>query len=194
MLRNLVFIFIALILSGCELIPVPVKEDLIVVPQSECVFIAESESFSPSWHMDASSDQCKVTYWLDVWASASAVPWHERKQLIEKLGDTPDDELHKYVLSQPIDTPYQVRLRAQNTFNSIRPFIQKSSMVLFEKIAYVPSQQLLEYESAITILSQVNARHAKRNEEQAQLLLEQEEKINQLLNLEASILEKNLER
>ena len=72
--------------------------------------------------------------------------------------------------------------------------MEQETHSLFEQIAYKTSQQLLEFESAITILSKVNARHAKTNEEQAQLLLEQEEKINQLLNIEASILDKNSER
>lgn len=194
MLQRVVFFAVFILLSGCELLPVPDVKQPIQTESNECVFVTSTDAISTSWLMKSNAPECKMSFWLDIWSTASTAPWRERKVSIEQLGQTPDNELHKYILSQPIDTPYQVRLRAQNAFNSIRPYLQEDALSLFEQIAYMPSQQLLEYESAITILSQVNTRQAKRNEEQAQLLLEQEEKINQLLNLEASILEKNLER
>ena len=65
---------------------------------------------------------------------------------------------------------------------------------LLEQLAYLPSQQLLEYESAITILSRVNTRQSLRMEEQAQKLLEQESKLIQLLRIEAEALEHTPER
>jgi hypothetical protein len=130
---------------------------------------------------------CESRYWLELWRSHVNVPWSERKILIAELGDTSTQRLQRFLLSQPLDTPYQARLRAQTDFQAVKP-------VLEPLFANLPSQQLLEYESAITILSRVNTRQSLRIEEQAQKLLEQESKLIQLLRIEAEALEHTPER
>lgn len=137
---------------------------------------------------------CNDSYWLSFWLTHSTVPWRERLALFSQLGHRPDQRLRRFLLSQPIDTPYQSRLRSQTDFELLKEHLEPAFAKLLEELAYKPSQQLLEYESAITILSRVNSRQSVSLDEQARLLQEQENKINQLLKIEADALEQNPER
>lgn len=180
-----------LVLIGCQSLPnFSAQDSTLTGTPIGCAFIEPTEN-------GADFDQsvmCESHYWLELWRSHVNIPWSERKILIAELGDTSTQRLQRFLLSQPLDTPYQARLRAQTDFQAVRPVLEPLFANLLEQLAYLPSQQLLEYESAITILSRVNTRQSLRIEEQAQKLLEQESKLIQLLRIEAEALEHTPER
>ncbi|MBT0587553.1 hypothetical protein [Alteromonas oceanisediminis] len=175
----------SVLMYGCELM------------QSQHVSTSEPERNQcviADGSVQISEPECHAEYWFNLWETHTQQPWQQRKASMADLGTDVMGQLRRFILSQPMDTPYQDRLRAQSTFNQIKSKLAPEWANRLDAIAYKPSQQLLEYESAITILSEVNARQQGQIKEQAQLLLENEEKVNQLLNVEASILEKNAER
>ncbi len=186
-----IIVCLLFVLTGCESISKQLKDSWSgQSSMTTCVF---SQDVYESMRA-REENTCDVLFWLEYWQQQSSTPWRERKPELAKLSDSIDDRLRRFLLSQPLDTPYQTRLGAQLVFAELREKLNPQYAELFYQIAYIPSQKLLEYESAITVLSQVNTRQQSQMKEQAQLLQEQAEKLNQLLKIEEAILEKSAER
>ncbi|WP_124916890.1 hypothetical protein [Alteromonas flava] len=193
MIRVLVVFTVALIMVGCRTLTTPLFPSTTsqLEAKNDCIFVVEARDIP---QQSISEEQCNPLFWLDYWSSNAKIPWPERKQLVAQTDKSPVGQLQLFILSQPLDTPYQTRLRAQSIFTALSPELAPYFQGLLHELAYIPSQKLLEYESAITVLSQVNTRQNQQIKEQAQLLQEQAEKLDQLLNIEAAILEKSSER
>jgi hypothetical protein len=97
--------------------------------------------------------------------------------------------LKKILLSQGKSTPYQDRLRAQGWVESILPKLSQHMRRFILIALYHPSQDLLELESALVTLSKINTQQSFKIEEQQLLLKKQQSQIDQLLNIEASIIQ-----
>jgi hypothetical protein len=140
-------------------------------------------------NQNTQQDNCNISPWLHYWSDVNTITWPQRKARIETLGDGPADTLKKILLCQGKGTPYQNRLRAQGWAESLKSHIT-SEMQHFLTIAiYQPSQELLELESALVTLSKINANQAGRIEEQQILQEQQKNQIEQLLNIEAAIMD-----
>lgn len=187
-----------LLLSGCELF-----EDR---PRSaaEVKSISEEDKYNSSLKPDAESmcylqqnnDEvtevyhCDITRWMNYWLEHNSLSWPKRKEMIENLGDTPDELLKKVLLSQRKGTPYQNRLRAQAWADQLHKKLTDESKNLLNLAVYDPSQQMLEFESALTILTRINTNQSKEIDAQKETLKEQQQQIEQLLKIEASMMEK----
>lgn len=196
MLRPLTKItcFIALtgLLSACELLPKLTNNAVQSSPTCNmqlCVSEANNVEFS---------EFCELENWLLFILETQNKQWSQRQQDIALLGDTPRDLLVKILLSQNADTPYQNRLRAQNWVVKLVPKTDPDMRRLLEDVVYNNSQQLLEYESAITIISRVNVRQEKTIQDlQVQLqerddaLQKQQDQVEQLLKIESDLIEQN---
>jgi len=93
------------------------------------------------------------------------------------------------LLSQGKSTPFQDRLRAQGWVESILPKLSQQMRRFILVALYYPSQDLLEMESALVTLSKINTHKRFNIEEQQILLNKQQSQIDQLFNIEASIME-----
>lgn len=145
-----------------------------------CVFVDQDVEQGPN---------CDVDNWLRYWSAVNTMIWPERKAQIENLSEEPADTLKKVLLCQGKGTPYQDRLRAQGWLTSLMPVLS-DDMQQFVKVAiYQPSQELLELESALVTLSKISTNQANRVEEQKLLLDQQKDQIEQLLKIEASIMD-----
>lgn len=187
-IKGSLLILALIMIAGCQILPsLRANDSLLNVDTLSidgCVF--EKGSFTDK----LTREQCSLAYWIQYWTSASEMKWSERRALITNLSESRVAQLERFLLSQPIDTPYQDRLRAQSLFKRLSLQLHPAFVTILDSIAVEPSQKLLEYESAITLMSEVNSRQAQRVKEQASLLEEQERTINQLLSIEASIIEK----
>jgi uncharacterized coiled-coil protein SlyX len=149
-------------------------------------------------HEDAFGAFCKPSTWLQFLLEVQALTWPERMQSIDDLGDEPVNVLKKILLSQGADTPYQDRLRAQNWIVKISGDTSQVMQVLLTDLIYENSKQLLEFESAITILSRVNSRQEKlisqlelTLSEREQKIQKQQDQVEQLLKIETDLIEQN---
>ena len=134
--------------------------------------------------------QCDISGWLDYWVEHNSLSWPKRRDMIEELGDTENELMMKILLSQSKGTPYQNRLRAQAWVDQLLPKLTDDSKLWLNLLVYHPSQQLLEFESALTILTRINTNQAKEIEAQENRIKEQQQQIEQLLKIEASMMEK----
>lgn len=141
---------------------------------------------------------CRAEQWLLYAIEYQNVQWQARMEMINELDEQPTSIIKKILLSQGEDTPYQHRLRAQNWIMSLASKAPKLMTTLLEKIIYENSKQLLEFESAVTVLSRVNERQAKsiqalqlRLSEKEQALQIQTEQVEQLLKVETDLLKQN---
>ena len=170
-----------ILLTGCELVQSLRTSQLssqVVTNQPICV-----------WENYLEANECKIEYWLRFWYEAEAISWPERKRQINALSEQDADVLKKVLLSQGKDTPFQDRLRAQAWVESILPKLIPQ-MRLFIVVALVhPSQDLLEMESALVTLSKISTHQSSHIEELQRLLNKQKSQIDQLLNIEASIIQ-----
>ena len=141
------------------------------------------------WINSSESNDCKIEYWLKFWYEIEDVLWPERKKQIDALSEKDADLLKKALLSQGKSTPFQDRLRAQGWVESILPKLSVQMRRFILVALYHPSQDLLEMESALVTLSKINTHQASNIEEQQILLNKQQSQIDQLLNIEASIIE-----
>ncbi|MCC2616116.1 hypothetical protein LJ739_07685 [Aestuariibacter halophilus] len=146
----------------------------------------------------AADKQCALMDWVTFWFQNNELSWRERKQHIERLsGDSPALTLKKVLLSQGRGTPYQDRLRAQNQLDGLLQSLSGDWQRFFHGLVYSTSQESLEYESALTILTRINARQSREIEElkgklsaQEERLKQQQAQIEQFLKIEASMMEK----
>lgn len=133
---------------------------------------------------------CDIAYWLTFWLDADGIAWPERREKIEQLGEGVFETLQKVLLSQSRGTPYQARLRAQSWANELMPKLTNNMQNLLKVLVYKPSQEMLEFESALTILTRINTNQSKELERQTEQLAEQQQQIEQLLKIEASMMQK----
>ena len=182
----------SVMLSGCELLK-PLKVDPIeevgITSNKYCESEATNERFD---------EYCELDTWSDKLILSSSISWPERSQMIEELGEEPKSLLEKVLLSQGEDTPYRNRLRAQKWVEELQTMTDKAMTQVLDILIFQPSQQLLELESAITILSKVNGRQEKTIAEQEKQIAEknkeidnQRKQVEQLLDIEASMVNQN---
>ena len=141
------------------------------------------------WKNDVKTNECKIEYWIRFWYEIEDVSWPERKKQIDALSEQDTDVLRKVLLSQGKSTPFQDRLRAQAWVESILPKLSLQMHRFIIVALYHTSQDLLEMESALVSLSKMNTHQSLHIEEQQILLNEQQSQIDQLLNIETSIIQ-----
>lgn len=186
-----------LMLQGCELVsqqsgstPVIVaatNEYETVAAINENEIIADTYEYAlcvtPLQHQKF-TDLCRLDNWLVVVLEMSEMTWPVRLAKITEMGDDPRSLLFKILLSKATDTPYRQRLLAQNWIEKISGETSPVMQKMLDELVYQNSQQLLEYESAITLLSRVNAR-------QQTTISELQEQLDQLLKIETDLSEQN---
>ncbi len=191
----IVVLIFCLILSGCKLIPKdgPLPPVVEAEPQVRQTWFCTTEA-----SFDALGKFCEFNYWAKVYIEANEINWPERLNRINELGDAPVDLMYKVMMSQGPDTPYQNRLRAQNWITSLLTVVEPTMASVLDVVIFQPSQQLLELESAITILSRVNVRQEKVMDElnatldaRKEDLEKQRTQVEQLLKIEANMADQN---
>lgn len=186
----LCIVFLVWGLSGCALLEhlngsdEPVENVPVTEVKQEGVYCLVSDDAERVNH------NCDITYWLTYWLEVDVIPWPDRRAEIEQLGDGVFDTFKKVLLSQSRGTPYQARLRAQSWSNELMPKLTMKMQNLLKVVVYKPSQEMLEFESALTILTRINTNQSKELELQTEQLAEQRQQIEQLLKIEASMMEK----
>jgi hypothetical protein len=175
-------------LTGCELLNQQFG-DLQVANTPENTYLCETSQATQVYE-----EFCSLRVWTEFIIDADILSWSERNQVIKNLGDEPKQKLQKILLSQAIETPYTNRLRAQNWLNDLKPLMDEKMVQVIEFTVEKPSQQILELESAISILSRVNSRQEKSiNDLQETLNIRSEEiqkqrdQVEQLLKIEANM-------
>ncbi len=185
-----------LLLVGCKMLPPqPVENEKSVPP--EMVEVTQSEPIDTSSLCLVDEDvaefehQCDLAYWTSLWIRADAMPWPKRKNAINSLGNSLEDKLTKIIFTLPVSTPYQDRLRASHWLKEILPELSSDFARLVKPIVQAPNEQMLEYESAISLLSRVNTQQNQRLESVQKELEAQRKKVEELLQIEASLMDKN---
>jgi hypothetical protein len=140
------------------------------------------------WEIYLDADRCEIEYWLTFWYEIEDIPWLDRKKQINALSEQDADVLKKIFLSQGKSTPFQDRLRAQAWVESILPKLSQQMRSFIVVALYHPSQDLLEIKSTLVTLSKINTHQSTHIEEQQALLDKQQNQIDQLLNIEATII------
>jgi hypothetical protein len=180
-LRLFLGLLVFITLSGCELLPSLLDSQPELSNrnnQSICV-----------WKDSSDKNNCNIDYWLRYWSSVEDIDWPERKKLITSLTTNDSDVLKKIFLSQSKSTPYQNRLRAQTWIESLLPKLSEDMRRFLVVSIYHPSQDLLEMESALVTLSKINTYQSENLEEHKALLKKQKGQLEQLLNIEANIIQ-----
>ena len=180
------------LLSGCSLLskqqyeqideatPPSVKETK--KDDKLCLFDIAPSSFTHN---------CDLFYWLQVWIDADKTPWSERKVVLAQLGQSEHDRIIAFLLSLPSDTPYQDRLRAQLGMQELLPELTPDVASIVNVVAMKPNKQRMELESAMSVLRKENA-HRKEALQQLRTELEiQQQKLDELLQIEATLMDKN---
>lgn len=142
-----------------------------------------------TWQNTSPADSCQFEYWLTYWSSTDSLSWPQRKKRIDTLGSKKAELFKKVLLSQGKNTPYQNRLRAQTWLESLLPKFTPEVRQFVLVAIYQPSQELLEMQSVVSTLTKINAQQSSNIEEQQQLIDKQQGQIEQLLNIEASIMQ-----
>ncbi|MEH6443261.1 MAG: hypothetical protein V7784_05125 [Oceanospirillaceae bacterium] len=178
-MRLLYIGFIAIMLSGC---------------QTEVMNSFKKNSVNGSClHpqlAETGNRHCELTPWLEYWMQVSGLNWKERQTALSTLTSAPVDRVKMILLSHVPNTPYQSRLRAQLV---ARQFVVNHSGKLSEfiqLIVFLPAQEKLELESALTTQTQFNIDQEKLLQTQVEQLSKQEQQINKLLQIEKNIVEK----
>lgn len=175
------------VLMGCELLPEGIKGQAKQnVKLQVCVWLEPNIS--------AESSNCDLQSWIGFWAEIDSQTWPERKAQIEQLNsDSKVDVFKKVLLSQAKGTPYQNRLRAQLWLESLMPAFTPSMASFVRNSILHPSQELLEMESALVTLTKLNSNKQSVLDAQQAQLDKQKRQIEQLLNIETSIIDNNQE-
>ncbi|MCV2885556.1 hypothetical protein OE749_12725 [Aestuariibacter sp. AA17] len=178
---------LGLLISGCEITNgnnvAAAKEE------NQCVFISMQAAEHTEDEIDDGyrSEVCDFAYWTQFWLDGFKLDWQTRKETLIGLGDSPEEKLKKVLLSQAANTPYQDRLRAVNWATDLLPTLSPKMSAFIEHNVIAVSQQMLELESAVTVLSRLNAAAEKQIEEQAERIAQQQAKIEKLMKIEASM-------
>lgn len=193
-LKLMLAIVVLHFVTGCKLIDsfndVPEEQSnvpVVEVNQNQICLIDEIPGAKQPKH------NCDLAHWLGYWIDKNQQPWLLRGPEIESLGESTSDLFKKVLLSQGEGTPYQDRLRAQMWAQQLRPRLSIGMNAVLEQLIYLPSQELLEYESALAILTRVNANQLQELEQQKALLLQQQQQIDAFLKIEASMIEESEE-
>ena len=96
--------------------------------------------------------------------------------------------LQKVILSQPVNTPYKARLRAQHWFEQLLPALSPANQQRLKAIIHKPSEHMLEFESAVTLLSKMNNGQDKTIEAQENQINELKAQLEALLNIESNLM------
>ncbi|KXI30623.1 hypothetical protein [Paraglaciecola hydrolytica] len=177
-----------LTLSGCELIGNRKGADK-KVEMTEQAETKDDFCISSVTEI-ALEENCNMAFWLNYWSDIENKTWPQRKIQIEALGHDSSSILKKILLSQGKATPYQDRLRAQGWIESLLPRLSRPMRNFMSVAIYQPSQELLEMESALVSLSRISTDRSKQNDEYKILIDKQKSQIEQLLKIEASIIDK----
>lgn len=135
--------------------------------------------------------QCDLLYWVNLWVQADNTRWPDRKDAIAALGDSLQDKMTKIVLSLPTDTPYQSRLRAQHWLTEISEQLTPQMQTVVKSVVEATNGEMLELESAMVILNRVNTEKEKQIKMLEQDLESQTRKMDELLKVEATLMDKN---
>jgi hypothetical protein len=183
MSKLLVMLSTFILFTSCELLQslrTPQNAAEVLTNQPVCV-----------WKNASDAKHCKIEYWLKFWYQIEDVSWPQRKIQIDALSAQDADVLKKVLLSQGKSTPFQDRLRAQGWTESVLPKLTQHMRRFILVALYQPSQDLLEMESALVTLSKINTHQSFNIEDQQILIKKQQSQIEQLLNIEASIIQSN---
>lgn len=181
-----------LLISACQMLPKQVQS-ISDDTDSRFFVLCESEKNKIEF-----AEFCTLENWLVFSLHTQEKDWAAVKAQIDTLNDSSRELLIKILLSQHADTPYQDRLRAQNWIIKLLPDTDADMGKLLNELVYKNSQQLLEFESAITIISRVNVRQEKtiqalqsQLQEREQALQKQQDQVDQLLKIESDLIEQN---
>jgi len=194
MIRIILLIFVIFALSGCEILQQKLGQKA-PVSTSTGSYLCESER-----SVELFAEFCNVQAWCDFLIDNDPLAWSQRNDLIKSMGNElnlePRLRLQQVLLSQGPDTPYANRLRAQKWIDNLQPKMDVRMQQLLKLMVFEPSQQILELESAITILTRLNTRQEKTIEELEEMLSirkqeleKQRDQVEQLLKIEASMSE-----
>jgi hypothetical protein len=175
-------------LSACELLDK--SYDAMATPEApDGTYLCDTSEGLQSFE-----EFCQLRTWTEFLLDANQAKWVERHDSVKNLGDETKQKLQKILLSQAIDTPYSNRLRAQNWLDEILPLMDEKMQQVAMLLVQKPSQQMLELESAITILSRVNARQEKTIKDlqetlniRSEEIKKQREQVEQLLKIETNM-------
>jgi hypothetical protein len=181
-----------LMLSGCSVLSSITgklsdnernSQDTNVLDNAElCVVVREEANLEHN---------CDMAYWLNLWLVADDTPWLERKQLLSSLDNSMHDTLLRYFLTLPNDTPYQERLGAQLSIDAIEAKMTPAFARVIRTVAMQQNKQLMELESALSVLVKQNATLSNEISALTTQLQEQQKKINALLKIETTLMDKS---
>lgn len=193
-MRTTILLPLVVLLGGCAAIErevsapvIPVETNTDLPPQlaeddSLCLVETDVEQFE---------HQCDLLYWVNLWVHADNTRWPVRRDTIAELSDSTADTFKKIILSLPVDTPYQSRLRAQHWLNSLADKINPDMTAVINTIVKAPNDEMLELESAMVILNRVNTDKEKQLQMLEKELKTQTKKMEELLKIETTIMDKN---
>lgn len=191
-MKKLLVLSLIAVLTGCAaILPKPVSEPADSVPQPITVIHASDDLCLVSEDTAEFEHQCDLIHWANLWIKADATAWPKRKAAIDKLSDSLPDTIEKIILSLPVDTPYQARLRAQHWIKTISPKLSSAIQPLIKTVVDAPNNEMLELESALVILNKVNAEQAQASDALQKELESQQKKLAELLQIEATMMDKN---
>ncbi len=190
-------LLVMLALNGCMLLP-QFQQPAEIVPSEDLV--VEEPDLQELCFSETCKGQlkefCDLRIWTQYLIDNAEVQWPQRRQMIEEMTEEPVDMLKQVLLSQAPDTPYQYRLRAQNTITKLQGLVEPETSDALEVLFFEPSQKQLEFESAITILTRINTQQeyenqqlVKRIQELGVELSKQKEQLQKLLNIEVEMVE-----
>ncbi|MEW9798085.1 hypothetical protein [Alteromonas sp. CYL-A6] len=183
---------LALLVSGCASFLSPGNQTTTNLPESPTdVVVLDDNAFCLVADETMLPHNCDARYWVALWVKADNTAWPERKRALSALGSTLSDKLHRIILSIPVDTPYQDRLRAQTLLNEVTSSLTPQAQRVATTLLAQPNQQMLEFESAITLLSRVNTRQANSIDVLKNELELQQKKLEELLQIEATLMDKS---
>ncbi|MEG3767165.1 hypothetical protein [Alteromonas sp. 14N.309.X.WAT.G.H12] len=191
-MRIKILLPVVIVISGCAAIEQ--EDDVSVQPVETNVSHQRVESESVCLVNKASQTfehACDLSYWINMWVEAAHTPWPERKDKIATLTDSTEDTITKVILSLPVDTPYQSRLRAQHWLGTLSAVLNPDIAPVIDILVKDPNGEMLKLESAMVILNRVNTDKQKQLEMLEQELKTQTEKMEELLKVEATLMDKN---
>lgn len=191
-MRIIVLMLTASLVSACGVLPEKAKETPPKVKQPATPQVVDEDKLC--WFDETPKTfehNCDWRFWANVWLTADATPWVKRKQLIATLGSSEADILNKYFLTLPTDTPYQDKLRAQLALDEMSAQFSDNARVLFNTIAIKPNKQQMELESAMSVLSKESARNVQALKALRAELNAQQQKLEELLQIEATLMDKS---
>ena len=132
---------------------------------------------------------CDLQYWLSMQRHVATIPWKDRKEHITSLGSSNAEAFESVIWRQAPDTPYQDRLRAQNTLRQLIPMMSPALADWSRTNVLLPNQRILELESALVVAKQNNDALRVQIEEQLATIKAQDKKLRTLLDVETQMLE-----